>query len=71
VIRVLNVEVTATDDTWKFQVSVIHNSSSSEETDMRFRWRSKKLIAVIILYWLYDFFSYEKKKIDNNPSSLR
>lgn len=46
-IRVLNVEVTATDETWKFQVSVIHNSSSSEETDKRFRWRSKKLIAVI------------------------
>ncbi|CAG8481578.1 1048_t:CDS:10 [Scutellospora calospora] len=41
VIRVMNAEITADEESWTFQVTVIHNSSSVEDTS----WRNKKLIS--------------------------
>ncbi|KAF0523438.1 hypothetical protein F8M41_015398 [Gigaspora margarita] len=41
VIRVMNAEITADEESWTFQVTVIHNSSSVDDTS----WRIKKLIS--------------------------
>ncbi|CAG8592770.1 4681_t:CDS:10, partial [Cetraspora pellucida] len=41
VIRVMNAEITADEESWTFQVMVIHNSSSSDDAS----WRNKKLIS--------------------------
>ncbi|CAG8679412.1 10947_t:CDS:10, partial [Dentiscutata heterogama] len=41
VIRVMNAEITADEESWTFQVTVIHNSSSVDDSS----WRIKKLIS--------------------------
>ncbi|CAG8512377.1 3499_t:CDS:10 [Acaulospora morrowiae] len=48
VIRVMQVEITANEESWTFQVTVIHNSSLSEDASgpRVSNWRQKKLIAI-------------------------